>query len=831
MASRNFFAYLLALFFVAATLVGCGGGSRPITISGTLPATGTVGVAYSGSLTAAGGNNDYTWTVSGLPAGVTASNTTSATVTVSGTPTAAGTAAVTYSVRDTKGRIQSGSASIVISAPTVAISGTLAATGTVGTAYTGSLTASGGTGPYTWTVTGLPTGITYSGASTATLTFAGTPGAAGTSNVVVMVADSSSPANTATYNVSIVVSAAAGITITGTLPATGTVGTAYTGTLTASGGSGSYTWSVTNLPDGTKVSDPTQPAITVSGTPKTAATYAFTAKVTDSLGATTNYNVHIVISGGTTTAACSSSPAARGNEASFNKPYAFILSGYNDEDPSVFGGSVTPDGAGNITAGAIDTVQEGSYSQYTVNAAGSTYSFGSDGRGCLALSISQVQNANKKTPIHNAVPKNAKAFHNSKLANSAKSRKHGFASQQDSTPITVVYSISISSAYGVGRIEEFDYDTYAIIASGQMHQQDPTNFTLGSLGPHFVFGAGGYVTVGDGGIARAAMAAAITNTTGVTTSASADVNEAGLISPQLTGGTGTLSAVDATTGRGTGTYTINYLGSTLTFDFAYYVINGSDFYAVTTDDLADEGSLALTGRALGGSTSTPALNGYYMLGATGLDADSGGNTATIGTFQAPSANNIANATLYTNDAGSYPGPQTYATATYTLDPPTGRAVVSGVSDNPPIAYLTNGDTDDGIAGFIVGTGSDTESGFLFEQTEGTPAFNNSSTLAGGYAYGTADDVNGSNGSQVGVFNFSSDDYTSTFDLVAPFVDGVDPLQPNQTGSGTFNVNADGSGTLSGSNIAFVTNGTVLFGIDTTSAQPLLYVAISQTQPE
>ena len=83
MPVRNFYTYVFALFFVAATLVGCGGGSKPITISGTLPATGTVGVAYSGSLTAAGGNGDYTWSVTGLPAGVTSSNTTSATVTIS----------------------------------------------------------------------------------------------------------------------------------------------------------------------------------------------------------------------------------------------------------------------------------------------------------------------------------------------------------------------------------------------------------------------------------------------------------------------------------------------------------------------------------------------------------------------------------------------------------------------------------------------------------------------------------------------------------------------------------------------------------------------------
>ena len=734
---------------------------------------------------------------------------------------------MTYSVRDTKGRVQSGSASVVISGPTIAISGTLAATGTVGTAYSGSLTASGGTGPYTWTVTGLPAGITDSGASTPTLTFAGTPTATGSSTVAVSVADSSTPPNTGSYNVTIVISAASGIAITGTLPATGTIGTQYTGTLTATGGTAPYTWSVTNLPDGTTVSDPSQPSITVSGKPTTAKTYAFVAKVTDSLGANTSYFRHIVVSGGAVTTACSSTPTARGSEASFNKPYAFVLSGFNDGEPTMYAGSVSPNGDGTLSAVGLDALSGGTAEAFSIDASASLYTLGSDGRGCLVLSYQSEAAAHRK------VPAGSNKFKGGKELRRRASAKSKAASAQVSAESTIVFSFSLSTAYEVGRIEEFDYDSLGLVASGQMHQQDPTSWDISKLVPNFVLGVSGYAADGEGGYLRAAIAASISNSSGVTTSLAADTNVGGNPSGVENGGTGTLlvDPIDTTTGRGTGLFSTIYQGNPLTFDFTYYIINGGDLYVISADDLDAAGALAVSGRALASSTTTSALSGYYMLGTNGFDSDANGNVATVGTFQAPSSGNIANATLYTNDAGTYSGPTTYASATYVLDPATGRAAVTGLTGNPPVAYLTATTADDGISGFLVGTGADSESGFLFLQTQGTPAFNTANVLSGGYAFGSADDVAGLNGSQVGQYNFPTDDFNSTIDLVAPFVSGVDPLQPDQTATNTFGVNTDGSGILGGANIAFVTNGTVLFGVDTMSAQPLLYIMVSQTPAE
>jgi Putative Ig domain/Abnormal spindle-like microcephaly-assoc'd, ASPM-SPD-2-Hydin len=83
------------------------------------------------------------------------------------------------------------------STSTLVIVQTSLPSGTVGVAYSQTLTASGGTAPYTWAQTGgaLPPGITF---TTATATLAGTPTAAGVYSFAITVTDSASPP--ATYS-------------------------------------------------------------------------------------------------------------------------------------------------------------------------------------------------------------------------------------------------------------------------------------------------------------------------------------------------------------------------------------------------------------------------------------------------------------------------------------------------------------------------------------------------------------------------------------------------------------------------------------------------------
>lgn len=76
-----------------------------------LPSTGTVGVAYSGSVLASGGVGALTWSANGLPAGVSIS----ASGVISGTPTSAGTYNAILTVTDTLGTTTSVTGAIVIS--------------------------------------------------------------------------------------------------------------------------------------------------------------------------------------------------------------------------------------------------------------------------------------------------------------------------------------------------------------------------------------------------------------------------------------------------------------------------------------------------------------------------------------------------------------------------------------------------------------------------------------------------------------------------------------------------------------------------------------------
>ena len=150
----------------------------PVTITTAAAlANGLQGTAYSASLSATGGTGNYTWTITSgaLPSGLTLG---SATGTITGTPTAAGT--FTFSVQATSGT-QTGSRTfvLIVGVPVDITTATSLSSGVQGTAYSASLSATGGTGSYAWTITSgaLPAGLTL---AATTGTISGTPTAIGT---------------------------------------------------------------------------------------------------------------------------------------------------------------------------------------------------------------------------------------------------------------------------------------------------------------------------------------------------------------------------------------------------------------------------------------------------------------------------------------------------------------------------------------------------------------------------------------------------------------------------------------------------------------------------
>ena len=263
------------------------------------PPPGWTHTVYGDTLTESGGTAPFTWSVSSgsLPAGISLS----ADGNLSGTPTATGTSSFTVQVTDANNQTATEATSITVSA---GVSTTFAAPpgAVVGTAYTDTLTATGGTTPYTWSVNAgsLPPGITLTSAGVLT----GTPTAAGSYTFSVNVVD----ANNGIATTSITLVVAATLSLSFPAPPAGTVGTAYTDTLTATGGTTPYTWSVSagTLPAGITLNASTG---VLAGTPTVAGTSSFTIKVTDASSQTATEAASITIAAGPLTITVPSSAA------------------------------------------------------------------------------------------------------------------------------------------------------------------------------------------------------------------------------------------------------------------------------------------------------------------------------------------------------------------------------------------------------------------------------------------------------------------------------------------------------------------------------------------
>ena len=232
--------------------------------------TGEVGVAFNATMTASGGVGPYTYSVATgtLPAGLSLNASTGA---ITGTPTATGT--FTIKATDSLGDVATTTCPITIN-PAVSLACAATNTGEVGVAFNATMTASGGVGPYTYSVaTGtLPAGLSLN-ASTGAIT--GTPTATGTFTIKA----TDSLGDVATTTCPITINPAVSLACAATN--TGEVGVAFNATMTASGGVGPYTYSVATgtLPAGLSLNASTG---AITGTPTAAG--SFTIKATDSLG-------------------------------------------------------------------------------------------------------------------------------------------------------------------------------------------------------------------------------------------------------------------------------------------------------------------------------------------------------------------------------------------------------------------------------------------------------------------------------------------------------------------------------------------------------------------
>ncbi len=246
----------------------------------------TVGQFYSQVFQASGGTAPYRWAVlqGQVPDGLTFDATAG---TLTGTPTTAATYNLIVQVIDSSSAVNSKAFQLVVASPRLSITGSSLPAATAGTSYSQKLTATGGTPPYTWSLTGAVAGLQMD-ATTGTLS--GIPPAAGSFTVNVQVADSAG--GTATKALSFTVNPAAlSISTSATLP-DATLGAAYTTTFAAKGGVPPYTWSANGLPEGLTL-DPATGVVT--GAPLAGGALSFTVRVTDSARTTVVSLFHLSV--------------------------------------------------------------------------------------------------------------------------------------------------------------------------------------------------------------------------------------------------------------------------------------------------------------------------------------------------------------------------------------------------------------------------------------------------------------------------------------------------------------------------------------------------------
>lgn len=609
----------------------------------------------------------------------------------------------------------------------------------------------------------------------------------------------------------------------------GTVNQPYSALLMATGGAPPYFWilaGTTAMPPGLNW-DATNGSGTISGTPTTAGTYGpYGFKVFDANGVTaSSTSLTITINRAPATSAFC---APRGNEAELSpaNPYAFLAKGTDGVgNPIDIAGSFTPDGKGGISNAAVDYngITNGP-EPLVVNLSASSYGFGSSGEGCLhlvfagpATTATSVSATGAGSSFAPANVTRARSIKTSAIAASVVPRVELRFSLGDYDGV----------AYHTGRIIESDATNGSgTNVSGFMHLQTPSAFELAALKPNYAFGMDGWTPTAPG-ILRTALAGTFMNRSGNLSAGYADLNAGGAASGELTDGHGVLSStIDATTGRGTGSFSIATPCGDLSFDFVFYVLNGSDLILLSSDSaMANSATPLLAGRALESNAahSSASLSGYYLLASHGLVVRGStiGNAAAIGTMNATGTGAIPTATMYSNLAGSYVSNQS-SDDSYSVEAASARVSVTGLMAMPPVMYLTSGGADDGIAGFLIGTDTEASSGEILRQSASLPSYV-LANVSGNYAASEAEAVDGLNGAFLTSFTFTGKGgYT-----VTPQPTGAISNLPHL---GMISIRADGSGNLDGGRFPFVTNGAALFAIPE-SGDPSLLVFAESAPPK
>lgn len=504
----------------------------------------------------------------------------------------------------------------------------------INVAYSVTLTAAGGVTPYTWAVASgsLPKGLSLSTAGV----LSGTPTSLGNTTFKVQVTDSQTPTaavDAASKTVTVNQPLAVGTT---TLTA-GSVGVPYSASLTATGGVAPYTWTLTSgsLPAGLTLSS----AGVISGTPTAQGTQTFTVQVTDSElpAVTATGPVSLTING----------PSFR-----LNGNYVFSFSGYQAGVMVEQAGSFTSDGAGNITAGLMDSNSAaGVHTQLSFTG---TYSISSNNNGSMTLTIATL----------------------------------GTFTYQIAAPATgTIRFIQNGNGgnQGTGYLRKV-----ATIGGG---------VTIAQLAASWTFGGTGADVAGS----RYAEAGTFTaDTKGAWTSLEEDANDNGNVSHN-TSATGSFVAISTTTQRGTATMTVN----SVTTNYSFYIVSSTELVMLSIDPVSSSAPLTQFKLFTNPNNWTNAAIHTTTLTELQGTGTSSGNTVPYGLLALAIFDGKGGLSVSTDEnLGGTMSANKYASATYSAAS-NGRTTVSGFGSSPMVMYFSNNvafiiDSDSGVtAGSLV----------------------------------------------------------------------------------------------------------------------------------
>ncbi len=595
------------------------GGPVITILPATLPAASTY-VAFSQTFTASGGTSPYTWSETGtLPTGITWS---AATATLSGTPTQAGTFPITIMVTDsTTGTGSPFSKSVgytlAVSAPTITIAPATLPAAVIAVAYSQSVSASGGTGPYTYSVTTgtLPAGLALSPAGALT----GTPTAGGSFSFTVTAKDSGN--FTGTQNYTLTVNAP---TITLAPPAGAlsiTTESAYSQTFTASGGTPPYTYTESGtLPAGLTFANGV-----LSGTATASGTFPITITAKDSSTGTGPYSsaaIAYTLNVGTTSISITwANPAAITYSTSLSGILNATVTYNGNAVPGTFSYTATPTGGSASAVTAATVLAAGSYT-LTASFTPTSNAYGTPTPKTVPLTVNQALPTIAWTPATSI----AYGTSLSALLNATAS----FTSASVAGTFTYTATPTGGAATPVTAATILAEGSYTLTAT--FTPTDTTDYkTATATSPLSV--TGGTLTVSANNASRVYGTANPTFTGTITGQQNGDTfTETFFTAATAASNVGTYPIVPSATGANLGDYTVVIDNGTLSVTQAGTTIT----LTASSNSINPGASVTLTATVASATTGTPTgtvsfYDGATLLGPGTLAAGTSGDVATFST--------------------------------------------------------------------------------------------------------------------------------------------------------------------------------------------------------